>query len=66
MLIITGGHLRVHDHSKKYDRPDIVAYYSEGDIIGCDDKDNKLSFRPEIWFVCLTKVEFLEMNENEF
>ena len=28
VFIITAGHLRVLDHSKKFDEPDIVAFYS--------------------------------------
>lgn len=54
------------DHSKQFNEPDIVAYYSEGDIIGCEDKDNKISFNPDIWFLSLTRVEYVAMNESDF
>ncbi|KAL4467256.1 hypothetical protein ABPG72_010063 [Tetrahymena utriculariae] len=66
VYIITGGHLTVFDHSKQFNEPDIVAYYSEGDIIGCDDKDNKISFHPDIWFLSLTRVEYVAINEIDF
>lgn len=66
VYIITGGHLTVFDHSKKFNEPEIVAYYSEGDIIGCNDKDNKISFNPEIWFLSITRVEYVTINENDF
>ena len=61
VLIIVAGHIAVYDHRQKFNQPDIVAYYSEGDIIGCDDKDNHTSENPDIWFVTLINVEIIEI-----
>lgn len=46
--------------------PDIVSYYTEGDIIGCDDKDNRLGQMPDIWFVALTDVELISVPREQF
>lgn len=43
VFILTAGHCAVYDHRQDFRIPDIIAYYTEGDIIGCDDKDNHIS-----------------------
>jgi hypothetical protein len=66
VLILVAGNIIVYDHRKKFNWPDIVAYYNEGDIIGADDKDNHLSLKPDIWFVTATNVEYISVNKNVF
>lgn len=66
VFVITGGHVQVLDHSKVFSEPEIVAFYSEGDIIGCDEKDNRISFHVDIWFLALTRLEYLVFNEGDF
>ena len=36
VYIIVAGHCAVYDHRQNFEMPDIIAYYTEGDIIGCD------------------------------
>ena len=40
-----------YDHRKDFDKPTIVGFYEEGDIIGASDYDNRLSELSNIWFV---------------
>ena len=41
VYVITAGNVAVIDHQKEeIDKPQIIAYYHEGDIIGLSEKDN--------------------------
>lgn len=40
--LLYNKNIAIYNHQQDYRMPDIVSYYTEGDIIGCDDKDNKL------------------------
>lgn len=66
ILIIVTGHVVVYDHTKSFNQPDIIAYYNQGDIIGCQDKDNKTSMRPDIWFATQTQVEYVTIQRDKF
>jgi len=43
VYIITAGYIAVYDHRQKFNIPEIIAYYSEGDIIGSSERDNYIS-----------------------
>lgn len=62
IYIITAGYIAVYDHRKKFNMPDIIAYYTEGDIIGFAEKDNFISTNPDLWFVSLSPVEYIKMS----
>lgn len=66
VFLIIAGHVVVYDHTKTFNVPDIIAYYNQGDVIGCDDKDNKTSARPDIWFATQTPVEYVSIHRDKF
>lgn len=49
--IIVAGNINVYDHRGQFSRPEIVANYKEGDIIGCPEMDNGLCNISDIWFL---------------
>jgi len=51
VYVIISGSVQVFDHSKNYEKPDIVSYYTEGDIIGCDHLENNLSNKANVWLI---------------
>ncbi|KAL4495636.1 hypothetical protein ABPG72_014105 [Tetrahymena utriculariae] len=66
IYIIISGCVQVFDHSKNYEKPDIVSYYTEGDIIGCDQLENDLCKKPNVWLISQTPIEYIKMNKNMF
>jgi hypothetical protein len=54
VYIITAGYIAVYDHRLKFNLPEIIAYYTEGDVIGCNEKDDYISLYPGIWYVTMT------------
>lgn len=66
IFIIISGHVTVYDHKQDYMKPRIVAFYKEGDIIGCPERDNSISSEPDIWFVAQTEVEIIIFQRAQF
>lgn len=34
VIVLSAGTVAVQDHSKQLDKPEVVSYFTEGDIIG--------------------------------
>ncbi|KAL4431885.1 hypothetical protein ABPG74_012697 [Tetrahymena malaccensis] len=66
VLVIVAGHILVQDHINNLEHPDIISYFSEGDIIGFEEKDNGLCTIPDIWFASQTEVETLSFPKSTF
>ncbi|CAD8091163.1 unnamed protein product [Paramecium sonneborni] len=64
--IIVAGNVNVYDHRVQYKRPDIIANYKQGDILGCPDKDNGLCNISDIWFLTQTRLELISIQKNYF
>ena len=65
VYIILAGYVGVYEHHH-YNIPNIVSFYQEGDIIGCEEKDNNLSCKVNIWFVCNSDVEYICLGKSKF
>lgn len=51
VLIIVAGTVVIYDHSENFTQPKIVSNYKNGDIIGCEDLENYISYKPDLWFI---------------
>ena len=44
----------------------MIAYYTEGDIIGASEKNNYINEYPDIWFISISQVEFIVIPRQSF
>lgn len=51
---------------KNFRMPEIIAYYSEGDILKLEDKDRYNLQLLDIWYITSTDLEVFEISKDKF